>query len=313
MLAGRRLAGCTSRAMSGPLLTLLAMPKPFDGHIGIIQRNAITSWTKLNPRPKIFLFGEEKGTAEIAAELQIGHLRDIHRNEFGTPLLNDLMQRAKGVSNSPVLGYVNCDIILLQQFQDAIAAIHQNISQFLAITHRWEIDLRKHLDFKTDRPLRLELLPPGIPGHHTAIDAFVFTRDVYSDVPALALGRAWFDQWLIKDALLHGTPVVDITKVARAIHQNHDYAHIAGGQRGAYGGEEARRNLDIYGGLPHAFTLLNATHELREDRSIRPIHYRPQKYRVQQWLWRTFVLRTAPLRKRLGMQRSEKTIQSPEP
>jgi hypothetical protein len=267
--------------MSGLLLTLFAMPKPFDGHIGIIQRNAITSWTKLNPRPEIFLFGEEKGTAEIAAELHIGHLRGIHRNELVPPLLSHLRQRAKAVSNSPVLGYVNCDIILLQEFQDAIAAIHEQIPEFLAVTHRWEIDLRKYLDFKTERRLRAELLPSGVPGHHTAIDAFVFTRDIYSDVPPLTLGRAWFDQWLIKDALLHGTPVVDITKVARAIHQNHDYGHIAGGQRGAYGGEEAQRNLNIYGGVPHAFTLLNATHELREDRSIRPIHYRPQKYLVQ--------------------------------
>jgi hypothetical protein len=294
--------------MSGPLLTLLAMPKPFDGHIGIIQRNAIISWTKLNPRPEIFLFGEEKGTAEITEELQIGHLRDIHRNEFGTPLLSDLMQRAKEVSKSPILGYVNCDIILLQEFQDSIAVIHQQIAQFLAVTHRWEIDLRKNLDFAADGPARLELLPPGVPGHHTAIDAFVFTRDVYSEVPPLAIGRAWFDQWLIKDALLRGIPVVDVTKVARAIHQNHDYAHIAGGQRGAYGGEEARRNLEIYGGEPHAFTLLNATHELRPDRSIRPVYYRLEKYRVQQWLWRTFVQRTAPLRRRLGMQRSKKKI-----
>lgn len=294
--------------MSGPLLTLLAMPKPFDGHIGIIQRNAIISWTKLNPRPEIFLFGEEKGTAEITEELQIGHLRDIHRNEFGTPLLSDLMQRAKEVSKSPILGYVNCDIILLQEFQASIASIHQQIAQFLAVTHRWEIDLRKNLDFAANGPVRLELLPPGVPGHHTAIDAFVFTRDVYSEVPPLAIGRAWFDQWLIKDALLRGIPVVDITEVARAIHQNHDYAHIARGQRGAYGGEEARRNLDIYGGVPHAFTLLNATHELREDRSIRPIRYRAEKYRIQQWLWRTFVQRTAPLRRRLGLQRAKKTV-----
>jgi hypothetical protein len=294
--------------MSGPLLTLLAMPKPFEGHIGIIQRNAITSWTKLNPRPEILLFGEEKGTAEIAEELQIGHLRDIHRIEFGTPLLSDLMQRAKEVSKSPILGYVNCDIILLQEFQDSIASIHQQIAQFLAVTHRWEIDLRKNLDFAANGPVRLELLPPGVAGHHTAIDAFVFTRGAYSEVPPLAIGRAWFDQWLIKDALLRGIPVVDITKVARAVHQNHDYAHIAGGQREAYGGEEARRNLDIYGGVPHAFTLLNATHELREDRSIRPIRYRAEKYRIQQWLWRTFVQRTAPLRRHLGMQRSKKKI-----
>jgi hypothetical protein len=172
--------------------------------------------------------------------------------------------------------------ILLQEFQDAIVAIHEQIANFLAVTHRGEIDLRKNLDFNSDRPLELEVLPSGVPGHHTAIDAFVFTRDVCSEVPWLAIGRAWFDQWLIKDALLHGIPVIDITKVARAIHQNHDYAHIAGGQRGAYGGEEARRNLELYGGEPHAFTMLNATHELCRDRAIRPIHYRPQKYRVQQ-------------------------------
>lgn len=294
--------------MSSPLLTLLAMPKPFEGHIGIIQRNAITSWTKLNPRPEIFLFGEEHGTAEIAAELQIGHLRDIQRNEFGTPLLNDLFQRANEVTKTPMLGYVNCDIILLQEFEDAITAIREQIGQFLAVTHRWEIDLRENLDFNADRPLGLEALPPGVPGHHTAIDVFVFNRDLYSDVPALAIGRAWFDQWLIKDALLHGIPVVDITKVARAIHQHHDYAHIAGGQRGAYGGEEARRNLDFYGGEPHAFTLLNATHELRRDHSMHDVHYRPEKYRLQQWLWRTFVQRTAPLRKRLRMHLSKTKI-----
>src|SRR5580704_7092118 len=131
-----RFAGRSSQAMSGPPLTLLAMPKPFDGHIGIIQRNAITSWTQLSPRPDIFLFGEEYGTAEIASELQIGHLRDIHRNEFGTPLLNDLVKRAKEVTQTPMLGYVNCDIILLQEFQDSLATIQEQMAQFLAVTHR---------------------------------------------------------------------------------------------------------------------------------------------------------------------------------
>jgi len=84
---------------------------------------------KLNPRPEIFLFGEERGTAEIAAEiaaeLQLGHLRDIQRNEFGTPLLNDLLQRAKVVGKTAMLGYVNCDIIPLQEFQDSVVVIHE--------------------------------------------------------------------------------------------------------------------------------------------------------------------------------------------
>ena len=291
--------------MTRSLVTIIAMPKPFRGHIGIIQRNAISSWTKLFPRPDIFLFGEEFGTAEIAAELQIGHLRNIHRNELGTPLLDDLFKRAKETTDTPLLCYVNSDIILLQSFQEAIAAVHEHFPQFLAVTHRWEIDLPKPLDFKSDQRLHLGLLPRGVPGHHTAIDLFVFSRDMYVDVPSLLIGRAWFDQWLIKDALVHGLPVVDMTKVARAIHQKHDYAHISGGQQGAYSGEEAQRNLNIYGGVPHAFTLLNATHELLPDRTIAVLRYRREKFHIQQWLWRNFVQRTASLRKRLGLIRSQ--------
>ncbi len=290
--------------MSGAPITILAMPKPFEGHIGIIQRNAIKSWTKLQPKPEIFLFGEEVGTAEVAAELRIGHLRDIQRSELGTPLLNDLLNRAREVAKTPLLAYVNCDIILLQEFQDAVLAAHRQFSQFLAVAYRWEIDLCTEIDFADDRPLRVDQLPAGRPGHHTAIDVFVFHREMYGDVPPLVLGRAWFDQWLIKDALLDDVPVVDVTRVARAIHQQHDYGHIEGGQRGAYAGEEARRNLEIYGGVQHAYTLLQATHELLPDGAIRRTRYRAETFRLRQWLWRTFVERTGPLRKRLGLSRA---------
>ena len=280
------------------------MPKPFRGHIGVIQRNAITSWTKLSPRPRIFLFGEEEGTAEIAAELGLTHLRDIQRNEFGTPLLGDLIKRAREVTDTPLLCYSNSDIILLQPFLSATGAIAEKFPQFLGVTHRWEADIKEQINFTGGQPIDLLTLLPGSPGHHTAIDVFVFSRDVYTSVPALAIGRAWFDQWLIEDALLRGIPVVDMTHVARAIHQRHDYGHIAGGQQGAYGGDEARHNLEIYGGAPHAYTLLNVTHELLENGVLHPVRYRREKFHAQQWFWRNFVLRTAGLRKRLGLSRS---------
>jgi hypothetical protein len=290
--------------MTTPLVSILAMPKPFHGHIGVIQRNAIASWTKLRPRPEIFLFGEEEGTAQIAAEFGLTHLRDIQRNEFGTPLLSDLIKRAREVTNNKLLCYANSDIILLQPFHDAISAIAKKFHQFLGVTHRSEVDLTSALDLSAAQPLDPQALPRGVPGNHTAIDVFVFERDVYVQVPELAIGRAWFDQWLIKEALLAEIPVVEFTKVARAIHQNHEYAHIAGGQQGAYGGEEARRNLEIYGGVPHAYTLLNVTHELSAQGDIRPVRYRREKFKAQQWLWRNFVQSTAGLRRRLGLSRS---------
>jgi hypothetical protein len=277
------------------------MPKPFRGHIGMIQRNAIQSWTRLAPRPDIFLCGEEEGTAQIAAELQIAQLRIIARNEFGTPLLNDVLGRAREATQTPLLCYLNCDIILLQAFADASATVHAHFRQFLGVTHRWEIDLARPLQFAHGRQLTLDQLPPGHSGHHTAIDAFVFHREMYRDVPDLAIGRAWFDQWLIKDALTRDTPVVDLSKVARAIHQKHDYDHIPGGQQGAYNGQEAQRNLQIYGGVPHAYSLLSATHQLLRGRKIEPVRYRSEKFHAKQWLWRNFIQRTAPLRKQIGL------------
>lgn len=291
--------------MTAPSLAILAMPKPFVGHIGMIQRNAILSWTRLTPCPQIFLFGEEAGADQIASELGLQHLRDIQRNALGTPLLSDLLRRARELTTTRMLCYVNCDIILLQPFLDALAVVQKKFPQFLAVAHRWEIELTQPLAGIDDAPpLQLGMLPSGAPGHHTAIDVFAFTRDMYAEVPPLALGRAWFDQWLIKEALARRVPVVDLTRVARAIHQKHDYAHIAGGQRGAYGGDEARQNLEIYGGVPHAFTLLDATHELLPGGAIRRVRARREKFWVQQWLWRNLVLRTAPWRRRLGLSRS---------
>lgn len=286
-------------------ITILCMPKPFVGHIGVIQRNAINSWSRLTPRPEIYIFGEEDGVEEIAAELSIRHMRDIARNEFGTPLLDDLLCRTRKSSPAPLLCYVNSDIILLQEFWGAVQQIHRRFPKFLGVMHRLNINLQEPLDFASggEQKLREEILPLGCPGNHSAIDVFVFHRDSYRDVPPLALGRAWFDQWLIKDAHRQGIPVVDMTRVTRAIHQNHDYGHIVGGQRAAYWGEEALRSLAIYGGRPHAFTLLDVTHELLANGEIQRVRYRRARHVAREWLWRNLILRTVSLRGRLGLRR----------
>jgi hypothetical protein len=292
-----------------PTLTILAVPKGFHGHIGVIQRNAIASWRNLRPRPEIYLFGEEEGVAEIAAELRISHLHNVARNEFGTPLLDDLLRRAREFTNTPLLCYVNSDIILLPEFLDAVVRILREFPKFLAVSHRLNIDLQDSLNFAADgeTKLRLEIIPLGAPGNPTAIDVFVFPPDLYAQVPPLALGRAWFDQWLIKDARGRGIPVVDVTRVARAIHQNHEYGHIVGGQHGAYRGKEAQHNLAIYGGVPHAFTLLDVTHELLPSGRIRRVHFRREAAAVQKWLWKAVIQPTSGLRGKLGLQR--KTLQ----
>jgi hypothetical protein len=288
-----------------PSITILAVPKAFSGHIGVIQRNAISSWTRLDPRPDIRLYGTETGIAETAATLGARHETEIARNEFGTPMLDDLLRRARGYAETPLVCYVNSDIILLQEFLGAVTTIHKQFPEFLAVAYRLNVELDEPLDFarRGEEKLRVEIMPKGIPGNPTAIDLFVFPPRVFANVPALTLGRAWFDQWLIKDARARGVPVVDITRVTRAIHQNHEYRHIAGGQQGAYWGEEARRNLAIYGGVPHTHTLLDVSHELLEDGTIRRVRFRRQRAAMKEWFWKTCIAPTAGIRRRLGLSR----------
>ena len=65
------------------MITLFTCPKPFRGHIGIIQRNAIKSWTLLKPKPEIILIGDEEGILEVCKELDLIHIPTIEKNEFG--------------------------------------------------------------------------------------------------------------------------------------------------------------------------------------------------------------------------------------
>jgi hypothetical protein len=292
--------------MTTPSLTILAMPKPFRGHINIIQRNAITSWTKLQPRPEIILFGYEEGAAECARELGLIHIPEIARNRHGTPLLADIFANAEKRASCHVLSDVNADIILPREFTTCVERVHRRFANFLAVGRRTNLDIRDSLDFNEDWEERLKDLM-GREGHlevHTGIDFFVFRRGMYKEVPPLAIGRVWFDQWCIKYARKNGLPVIDLTDFAPIVHQVHDYSHVAGGRdRGTYGGVEADENLVYYGEHPHTYTILSATHVMTPKGQIRRSFLRAEALAVRTILWEIFVHRTKAVRKRLGLSR----------
>src|SRR5580698_7853123 len=128
------------------MLTLFAIPKHFHGHFATIQRNAILSWTRLKPRPEIFLFGNEEGTAEIAAELGLHHFPEVERNEFGTPLISDLFRQAEQRASTPLIGYVNADIVLTDDFSAALARVRGQHEKFMMVGRRWDLDWDEPLD-----------------------------------------------------------------------------------------------------------------------------------------------------------------------
>jgi len=242
------------------LLTLFTIPKPFRGHIATIQRNAIQSWLRLQPACEIILFGDDEGTAEVAAEFGVKHIPDVARNEYGTPLVSDLFEQAQRLATHDLLCYVNADIILLSDFLAAVRRIP--FRRFLMVGQRWDLDLDRPWDFSHpnwEGRLRESVHQHGNLHPPTGIDYFVFTPGLWEVVPPFAIGRTVWDNWLIYGARARGAAVVDATRAVMAIHQNHDYAHIPDGVDGAWKGPEAQRNLALAGGYDHAFTLTDAT------------------------------------------------------
>ena len=85
------------------MMTIFTVPRPFKGEFDIIQRNGIKSWTLLEPKCEIILFGNEEGAAKAATELGVKHIAELEINEFGTPMLEDMLAKAKKFASNGIL------------------------------------------------------------------------------------------------------------------------------------------------------------------------------------------------------------------
>ena len=251
------------------MLTLFAIPKPFYGHINIIQRNAITSWTLLRPRPEIILLGNEEGTAEIARELDLHHVPHIACNQYGTPLVNSIFKTAQQVGKSSRFAYVNADIILLEDFIRAIEQV--SFPQFMLSGQRWNLDITNSIDFTlTDwqEQLLVRVKEEGELEGPQAMDYFVFPRGLYQDIPPFAIGRFSWDNWLLYQALNLNVPLIDSTTAITAVHQNHGYKHDLQGEELRMS-VEAKTNEQLLGGRPYAYFMLDLANWLITSEGLR--------------------------------------------
>jgi len=287
------------------LLTIFSIPKAFKAHIGIIQRNAIESWTKLEPRPEIILLGNDEGTAGVAHEFGLRHLPNVATNERGTPLLSDLFRQAESAASFPWMCYVNADIILVNDFLRAAAWTQKLFPRSLMVSKRINLDVSEKLifDSRWQEVIKRRSKVSGKDEHYTGIDAFVFPKGLYPPIPDFAIGRLWFDHWLIKAVREQNLPVVDASLVAPLLHQNHDYKHVSGGREQVWRGDEAKRNFQLYGGVKNSYTLLDVTHEITSGGTIRRVRFRKPISKIRHFAWDLFVRRTAGVRDSLGLRR----------
>lgn len=245
-------------------LTLFTAPKPFtNSHIAMIQRNAIRSWIALGVEVEVLLLGEEEGLAENAAHLGVRHIREVRKNDKGTPLISSLFQTAREQSDSPLLAYVNADILLLPDFLEQAKQAMGLTHRFLLVGQRWDLDVREELDFAGNwlEKLQQDCASRGRLHKPMGSDYFIYPRACFTNIPDFAIGRAGWDNWMIYESRQRGWRTIDATESIQVIHQDHDYSHLPDGKP-HYDLPETDENIRLAGGNRAIFRLPDANYLL---------------------------------------------------
>jgi len=288
---------------------VFSTPKPFAGHIDVIQRNAIRSWQRLHADVEVILVGDDAGAAEVSKEFGLRHIKDVERNRYGTKYLASIYDQVNQVARHEILCHVNCDILLLSDFTRAAKRIASMRNGFLMAGRRWDVDIRDPLNFeRTDweRSVRELARQTGRPRPAQWIDYFLFRKGLfYKKIPPFVIGRPGWDNWLLWYPLSLQVPVVDASRDVLAVHQNHDYSYHPGGEEGVWHGEEAQANYLL--NQRRFATLAEATHVLRSGKLKK--NYRAwiaplKRDAAAQWsrIWFGFLDATRSLRHRFGLR-----------
>ena len=293
------------------MITFFTTAKPFTGHSRVIQRNALKSWTLATPGAEVILFGNEEGAAETAGELGIRHVAEVERTPEGPKVLRSFFDEAQRMARYETLCYVNCDIVLMEDFAAAVGKVASE-KEFLLVGRRWDTDVTEPIAFDEirwkeqlrERARRLAAQRSG-----DWIDYFAFRKGFYlGKIPELVIGRVFWDQWLVWKAQKAGAAVVDASKAVMAIHQNHDYGYHPAGKTGVWTDALSQRNYMLAGGRWHLRTIDDASYVLDRD-GLKPHPDRKMRAATRflktagDAVWMTTMDSTRPLRTVLGLRR----------
>jgi hypothetical protein len=237
------------------MISIVTTFRPFIGHNGIIQRNALRSWRKFIPDLEIVIAGED---VDIAEEVNASVV-EVKCSGYGTPLLSSLLEILEN-TNGDIRVLMSGDIILLPDFYTAMKCL--KFDQFFAVGRRWDIDINEELDDES----KLRAYKGTLHGVF-GIDYMVSSPNLWKiEVPPLTFGRAYDDVWMLNNAINRNIPTIDLTLSVTALHQNHDHNHIPNGDLDNC--IETNINKTIYNFIYKDFKGTNSTTYYMENGEI---------------------------------------------
>ncbi len=223
------------------MITILTSFKPFRGNDAVRQRNALTSWRRLDPELEIIAFGKSEGLNSVADEWGVKHVGDIPCFEGRLPRIDAVLAYGQRHGRHDVQVYLNGDIILCPGFLKVVNTIP--FPKWLLIGQRLDIEVDEELQFE-DPPQNLQskLLAASSLHDIGGIDYFAYRRGSLPPLPPLYLGAATWDNLVIYYCRRAGIPVIDATQALTVLHQDHEDRYLPDGRSDTYEGPAAIRN-----------------------------------------------------------------------
>lgn len=212
-------------------IEIFSAPKPFVGTDRDVNIRAIRSWKRLIPTPRITLLGQDIGYEDIAEEYGLHVCRDIDRTFLGVPLFNSIFHVANQ-SEATIAVIMNGDIVLLQEFVQAMKRILKRFEHFLVISARYDLDhLPENANEGTphfERNLRKFVLEHGVLHTYGGMDLWAWNtkgpRLFDGEMPHFIFGRGKYDNWLTHETIAAGRRhVIDASEAIMSIHIRHGY------------------------------------------------------------------------------------------
>ncbi len=269
-------------------ITIFSVPEAFLGHRGIIQKNAITSWSLLHKDAEILLFGNAPGVRECAEVIpRARHIPTVRKNARGTPYVRDIFSQATMEARHDLLCYASSDIILTSHFMEAVKRLPKQ-KQFIMVARQKDVAVNKPIEFDQnwEQKLTQKARDEGKMGSASGMHIMVFPKHLPIPQNNLLIERPGWDNAFVYQTMRKGIPIINATLAAFPIHQKHEETKYK---------EEAAHNISEAGGLSRMITINNA-HVIFATQGIVKLPLVRQLY-ADILLW-------YPVRKLLGVKRN---------
>lgn len=210
------------------MISFLTSFKNFDEYYGPIQRSALFSY-QVNGIP-VFAPDMEPPTCEK----NINFIKGIKTGKDlgfknSTPVIKDMILGCLDHIQTPMVGFINSDIIIPADFQSIYKRVLKKYGEsvFIAVT-RYDFTLKEEINdlgklgdaFKQDALIYDEA---------SSSDLFIASKATFKkmaeEMPNFMLGRYAWDNWLHYYAAVHLHPL-NGTYTFKTLHCRHTHQHI---------------------------------------------------------------------------------------